>query len=445
MKKILIFVIVLTLSFSLLFANGVKEEEMKEDVALGDEEVTITFWHCASDEAGVLMDKFIKSFNDTNPYKITVKGVYQGQYSDATTLMKTIISAENYQELPDVMQLDATGKVDYYLSGRALTASDAFNKYEDISSSYIPVALSNWEYQGVNLGLPFALSTTITFYNKDMLLSAGWDHCPDTFEDVIQLRKDMEKAGISAAAYGTVPNTPLLANWLGQMGSYVVNNKNGSESMATELDCIENGKLEEFLSTWKNLYDNGGVENKSLSTSQFVNGEVAIFTSSSSNVSSVLEKVGDRFKVWTSTFLRVNQEAKYGATVSGSCLVMFDSKEELKKRASWEFVKYLTGKEVQTEFAILTGYIPSNIDALDSDEYKAQLEENPQFKVAPEQLLSTPKEMKSVTVGPSADFYYAIMNGTSNMLQNGLDATSATEELSSSLQALLDQYNRNNM
>ena len=124
---------------------------------------------------------------------------------------------------------------------------------------------------------------------------------------------------------------------------------------------------------------------------------------------------------------------------------MFDSKEELKKRASWEFVKYLTGKEVQTEFAILTGYIPSNIEALDSDEYKAQLEENPQFKVAPEQLLSTPKEMKSVTVGPSADFYYAIMNGTSNMLQNGLDATSATEELSSSLQALLDQYNRNNM
>ena len=128
--------------------------------------------------------------------------------------------------------------------------------------------------------------------------------------------------------------------------------------MATELSCVENGKLEEFLRAWKNLYEEGGVENKSLSTNQFVNGEVAVFTSSSSNVSSVLEKVGDKFTVGTSTFIKVNDEAEYGATVSGSCLVMFDSKDELKKLASWEFIKYLTGKEVQSEFAISTGYIP---------------------------------------------------------------------------------------
>ena len=445
MKKLFVVLLSLFLSFSLLFASGAKEESVKNEGKLGDEPVTITFWHSASDEAGVLMDKFINSFNETNPYKITVKGVYQGQYSDATTLMKTIISAENYKELPDVMQMDATGKVDYFSSGRAFTASDAFRDYEDISSLYIPIALSNWEYQGVNLGLPFALSTTITFYNVDMLKAAGWDKAPDTFKDIIELKKDLEKAGIEAASYGTVPNTPLLANWLGQMGSYVVNNKNGSDSMATELDCVENGKLEEFLSEWKNLYDEGGVENRSLSTNQFVSGEVAVFTSSSSNVSSVLEKVGDRFTVGTSQFIRVNDEAEYGATVSGSCLVMFESQDELRKKASWEFIKYLTGKEVQAEFAVSTGYIPSNLEALESQEYKAKLEENPQYRVAPEQLLSTPKEMKSVTVGPSADFYYAIMNGVSDMLKNNTDVKKATEEISSSLLSLLDQYRRNNI
>ena len=445
MKKLFVVLLSLFLSFSFLFAGGAKEEAVKEEVKLGDEPVTITFWHSASDEAGVLMDKFIKTFNETNPYKITVKGIYQGQYSDATTLMKTIISAENYKELPDVMQMDATGKVDYSSSGRAFTASDAFSAYEDISSEYIPVALSNWDYQGETLGLPFALSTTITFYNADMLKKAGWDNAPDTFKDIVELKKDMEKAGIEAASYGTVPNTPLLANWLGQMGSYVVNNKNGSESTATELDCIENGKLEEFLTEWKNLYAEGGVENRSLSTNQFVAGEVAVFTSSSSNVSSVLEKVGDRFTVGTSPFLRVNEEAEYGATVSGSCLVMFDSKDEMRKKASWEFIKYLTGKEVQAEFAISTGYIPSNLEALESEEYKNKLEENPQFRVAPEQLLSTPKDMKSVTVGPSADFYYAIMNGVSDMLKNDTDVAKATESISSSLQSLLDQYKRNNI
>ena len=76
---------------------------------------------------------------------------------------------------------------------------------------------------------------------------------------------------------------------------------------------------------------------------------------------------------------------------------------------------------------------------------KTKLEENPQFRVAPEQLLSTPKDMKSVTVGPSADFYYAIMNGVGDMLKNDKDVSKATEDISSSLQALLDQYKRNNI
>lgn len=61
------------------------------------------------------------------------------------------------------------------------------------------------------------------------------------------------------------------------------------------------------------------------------------------------------------------------------------------------------------------------------------------------QLLSTPSEMKSVTVGPSADFYYAIMNGTSDMLKNNVDPKKAAEDLASTLQALLDQYKRNNI
>ena len=445
MKKTILVLTVCLLSLSLLFSNGAKENNEKADVELGKESVTIDFWHCASDEAGVLMDAFIKEFNETNPYKITVRGVYQGQYSDATTLMKTIISAENYQELPDVMQLDATGKVDYFNSGKAFTVTEAFALYGDISSSYIPASLSNWNYQGVQLGLPFALSTTITFYNSDMLEKAGWDRAPETFQEVAMLKKDMEKAGLTASSYGTVPNTPTLANWLGQMGSYFVNNKNGSESMATELECIDNGALEKFLTLWKNLYKEGGVENRSLSVNQFVNGEVAIFTSSSSNVSSVMEKVGDRFSVGTGPFLRVDEISSYGATVAGSCLVMFDGGDQLKKKASWEFLKYLTGKEVQSEFALATGYIPTNIEALESEEYKSLLEEKPQYRVAPEQLLSTSEEMKSVTVGPSADFYYAIMNGVSGMLEKDLDPSVATKEIAESLQALLDQYRRNNI
>lgn len=445
MKKIASTMLLLALSLSLVFAQG-SQEKASSSVELGSEPVTITFWHCASDDAGLLMDKYIKDFNENNQYKITVNAIYQGQYSDATTLMKTIISAENYKELPDMMQLDATGKVDYYNSGKAFTIDDAVKEYsDDVKGDYVEAALGNWQFKGTQLGLPFASSTTITFYNADLLTLAGWDHCPDTFQDVIALKKDMEKAGLSAATYGTVPSTPTLANWLGQLGSYVVNNSNGSESTATKLDCIDNGALKTFLTEWKAMYDNGAVMNQSLSVNQFINGEVAIVTNSSSNVNAILEKVNGKFNVGASTFLRVNDSASYGATVAGSCLVMFDSSDSLKKKATWEFMKYLTGKDVQTDFAINTGYIPSNKASVQTEEYQTLLASNPMYKVGPEQLEKTPSSMRSVTVGPSADFYYGIMNGVSDMLKNNSSVDDALLSISTNLQGLLDQYARNNM
>ena len=61
----------------------------------------------------------------------------------------------------------------------------------------------------------------------DLLKEAGWDKVPETFDDVIRLYQDMQTKGLTQKVLQTVPNTPTLANWLGQLGSYVVNEKNG--------------------------------------------------------------------------------------------------------------------------------------------------------------------------------------------------------------------------
>lgn len=121
MKKMLSLLLALALVFSLAACGSTGETTPAEPTAvpaeptaapaeedaapveslLGTQPVTITFWHCASDEAGVLMDKYIEEFNSTNEYGITVNAVYQGQYSDASTLLKAIISGGNFEELPD--------------------------------------------------------------------------------------------------------------------------------------------------------------------------------------------------------------------------------------------------------------------------------------------------------------------------------------------------------
>ncbi|MDD4083173.1 MAG: extracellular solute-binding protein [Sphaerochaetaceae bacterium] len=446
MKKKFLVLLAILCVLTALFAVGEEETaQVEQQVTLGSQPVTITFWHSASDDAGLLVDKYIKDFNENNEYQITVNAIYQGQYSDAATLMKTIISAENYKELPDIMQLDATGKIDYYKSGKAFTIDDAVKFFnDDIIDEYVSGALGNWQFSGAQLGLPFATSTSVTYYNKDILKAAGWDECPDTFADVIRLSKDMKAKGIKTAVFGAVPNSPTLANWLGQLGSYIVNNNNGTDATATKLECIDNGALKTFLTEWKAMYDAGALENKSLSTNQFVAGEVAILTSSSSSVNSLLSKVDGKFEVGATNFLRVNSSASYGATVSGSCLVMFDSNDALKKAATWEFIKYMTGEKVQADFAAGTGYTPGYKASVENEDYKNFLAKTPQFSVASEQLAKTPASMRSITVGPTVDFYYAIQNEVTGMLNSGASVDATVESMKENLQGLLDNYMRSN-
>lgn len=413
---------------------------------LGTQPVEITFWHCASDEAGLLMDKYIADFNSNNEYRITVNPVYQGQASDATTLLRTILSGEDYSELPDIMQLDATGKLSYYNSGKAFTVDQAMAEFpvEGLLDNYLTGALANWQFAGSQLGLPFNTSSSVTYYNMDLLKQAGWEKAPETFDEIIALYEDMQAAGMSEKVFQAVPNTPTLANWIGQLGSYVVNQSNGSDGTASELAMIDNGALETFLTEWKSMYEAGALLNEESSLDSFIAGDVVLTLNSSSNVNSVLTKVDGAFEAGVSPYVRVNESALSGASVSGSCMVMFDSEDALRKEAAWKFLQYLTSAEVQADFAAGTGYVPNHIGSLDIDTYKNLIAEYPQYTVAFDQIANMPSDMRSVTVGPSIDFYYAIQECVSDMLQYDQTVEETVGIMNDTLGGLLEDYIRNN-
>ena len=98
MKKLMLF-----LALSLLFSCTV----------IAEETVTITFWHSMSDTAGDVINACVDNFNETVGAEkgIRVEAIYQGSYNDAVQKMNSMIFARNLKDLPDVMQLDATGKV----------------------------------------------------------------------------------------------------------------------------------------------------------------------------------------------------------------------------------------------------------------------------------------------------------------------------------------------
>ena len=140
---------------------------------------------------------------------------------------------------------------------------------------------------------------------------------------------------------------------------------------------------------------------------------------------------------------QVTEACREGATPSGSALSLFD-KGDGKVAAAWTLVKYLTSAPVQAAFAAGTGYIPSNQGAVEQESWQELVARQPAYAAPARQLGATPADMRSVTVGPSADFYYAIQNHVSDMLENDQTVEETVEMMAEELNGLLADYNRAN-
>lgn len=431
MKKLICFMLVMLLCMG---AAGCTAEET----------VNLTFWHCMSENAGVALGEQVRLFNETvgKEKGIYVEAIYQGAYTDATTKMNNMLGGNQTSLLPDVMQMDATGKVNFLSSGVAYSIDAALSDDENFSvSALMPAALGNWQLNGVQLGVPFATSTTVMYYNKT-LLQQNNAQVPKTFADIAALAPLFENSGVSV--YTDLPNTPSLCNWLGQLGSMTVDNENGNTGNATALACIENGALLTFLKEWKALYQSGALENADVSLERFAAGQIVFICASSSKAAGLKATIGDSFEMGIAQFPKVNEEAMSGSTASGSCLVMFDKGDDAKKAAARTFLTFMTSGPVQAKIAAATGYIPANATAKDDPVYQALLNEFPDYAVSLQQLNETPGSMRSVTVGPSKDFYYAIQNNISDMLTYDLPAEETLSLMETELNGLLYQYNQAN-
>ena len=95
------------------------------------ENTKIVFWHSMSEEAGTLMDSYVKSFNETigKEQGIEVEAVFQGTYAESVTKMNSVLSAGQDETLPDVLQLDATGKVSYLAAEADYTVDEALKDH----------------------------------------------------------------------------------------------------------------------------------------------------------------------------------------------------------------------------------------------------------------------------------------------------------------------------
>ncbi len=133
--------------------------------------------------------------------------------------------------------------------------------------------------------------------------------------------------------------------------------------------------------------------------------------------------------------------------VGGAANYVLNRSAPAKQAAAYEFAKYLAQPKVQAEWATATGYVPVSRAAVTLAPLAARYAQQPEYKVAYDQLLKGPEN--AATAGPvigaygakGEGFRGAIIDGLSRMLDGRATPQQAVTGAASQANAAIEEYN----
>lgn len=333
-------------------ASNDENQKIVDD--LKGEKVEITFWHGMSKEQEVALTDITNDFMKKYP-NIKVNLQNQSNYKDLQSKITTAMASPD--SLPNITQAYADWMIKPIEQKLVLDLKPymdnsklKYDNYEDIVKSFRQVT----EQNGKIYGLPFNKSTDVLFYNKKIFNKLGLK-VPTTYEEYQKTCKTIyDKEGVIGGGFDSLNN--FYDNYLRSAG-IVINDK---------LDPT----CEASMNAAKYLKD--GVDSKAfripgsdqhLST-PFTNGQVASFIGSSAGLSFVEKGAPKGFEFGIAPY-PANKDIQQGTD-----LFVFNKTNAKENTASYLYLKYLTSKDVQIEWANRTGYIPVRNSAINDKAYQ---------------------------------------------------------------------------
>jgi len=312
-----------------------------------------------------------------------IKLTYRAPYTSYEEGTQKVLREAITKQMPDVT-FQGLNRIRVLVDRGIAVPFDAFIKAEkNFSEQGFHKAMFDIGTQnGKVYALPFAISLPITYYNLDLVKRAGGDpaNLPRTWDEVIALAKKIDALGtdINGVTYAW----DITGNWLWQAPVF---SQGGTMLDAKETKVAFGGPAGEFaVDTLARLVREGGMPNLSQADmrSAFAAGKTGIHFTSTSDLTKVTGMVDGKFALKTHVFPSVRPDGKLPA---GGNVAMIVATTPEKQKASWEFVKFVTGPQGAAIMAKTTGYMPPNKIANDvhmKDFYK----ENPNHFTAVQQL-----------------------------------------------------------
>jgi sn-glycerol 3-phosphate transport system substrate-binding protein len=443
LKKLIAIALLVVSTVGLSACGGPKEQAQADQ-----KPVKVVFWYSVGGKVAettkALVDKFNKSHSD-----IQVEAVYQGSYDDALNKLKQSIQSKS---TPNVMQVYDIG-TRFMIDSKAIVPVQKWIDADKLDiSAFEPNILAYYTVDNKLNSMPFNSSTPILYYNKDMFKAAGLDpeNPPRTFDEVTAAatkltEKDssgkVTRPGITLAIYGW-----FFEQFMAEQNALYANNGNGRDGVATAV-AYDNESGEKILNWWNDMVKAGISNNIGRKTSDsqkaFIAGQTAMTIDSTGVLPDVIDGVNGKFQVGTG-FMPRPAGSNGGVIIGGGSLWLMDKHSEAEEKAAWEFIKFMADAKQQAFWHINTGYFPVTKLAYADEDLKKHHEKYPQFKVAIDQLHSSPinHNTQGALLGVFTQARQEIESAIEQVLNGQASAAEALKKSSETVNAAIIRYNQ---
>ena len=376
----------------------------------------ITLWtNFGSGVNGDAQKKLIDDFNASGAGVTVTAQTYQNYEETAQALITGLQTGD----VPDVAILSDVWWFRFYLSQAIVDLTSMVEEGDD----YVQPLFVEYQRNGGQWAVPFARSTPLLYYNKDALDKAGLK--PDIFKkwsDFVAAAPDFVSGSGLGAAFG-FGNAASYGAWVLHGPVWAFDGRYSDEEfniLVAEEGCVNTG---EFM---REFVQSGNAVAVTDPTTDFQTGGFGAVLASTGSLGSI--KAAAQFEFATA-FLP--EEIKFGCCTGGAGLSILANASDENKAAAAKYINYCTSTDVTSYWAQTTGYMPVRTSAIESEDFTAFLDANPNNKVAIEQLPKTQPQDSARVFIPNGD--QILGRGWEQILVNNVPAADAWAEVKQTL------------
>ncbi|WP_109316386.1 ABC transporter substrate-binding protein [Pseudovibrio ascidiaceicola] len=318
---------------------------------------------------------------------VNINAVYAGSYQDTVSKALTAARGGNPPQLSVILSVDMFTLIDEDV---IIAFDDVANSDEDKKwlNSFYPAFMENSQTGGKTYGIPFQRSTPVLYWNKEAFKAAGLDpeKAPATWEEMVSMGQKLTKKDASGnvTQWGVRIPSSGFPYWLFQglttENDAILANADGNKTNFDDPKVVEALQYLVDLSGKHGVMAPGIIE-WGATPKAFFEGNTAMMWTSTGNLTNVRNNAPFDFGV---AMLPANK--RRGAPTGGGNFYIFKDSSDEQKKASVDFVKWITAPKQAAKWSMATGYVAPSPAAWETDEMKAYAADFPPALVAREQL-----------------------------------------------------------